>query len=54
MLGKKNTVQEAIDAFDENRKLLAVIVTASGNPNDEIVNLLTSADLPKLLRLLEE
>lgn len=54
VLGKKNTVQEAIDAFDENRKLLAVIVTASGNPNDEIVNLLTSADLPKLLRLLEE
>ena len=48
------TIQEAIDAFEDNRKLLAVIVTSSGRVGDEIVNLLTSADLPMLLRLLEE
>lgn len=54
VLGKNNTIQEAIDAFEDNRKLLAVIVTSSGRVGDEIVNLLTSADLPMLLRLLEE
>lgn len=54
VLGKNNTVQEALDAFEDNRKLLAVIVTTSGRVGDEIVNLLTSADIPMLLRLLEE
>ena len=54
VLGKENTVQEAIDAFEENRKLLAVLVTASGYVGDKIVNLLTSADIPLLIRMLEE
>lgn len=54
VLGRNNTVQEALDAFEENRKLLAVVVTESGYVGDRIVNLITSADLPKLIRLLEE
>lgn len=54
ILGKDNTVQEAIDAFEENRKLLAVLVTESGYAGDKIVNLLTSADIPLLIRMLEE
>ena len=54
VLGKKNTVQEAIDAFEDNRKLLAVVVTENGYAGDTIVNLLTSADIPMLMRILEE
>ena len=54
VLGRQNDVQDAIEAFESNRKLLAVLVTNSGNPDGEIVNLLTSADLPMLIRLLEE
>ena len=54
VLGRSDTVQEAIDAFEDNRKLLAVVVTASGDAGDRIVNLLTSADIPMLIRILEE
>ena len=54
VLGRKDTVQEAIDAFEDNRKLLAVVVTESGYVEDKIVNLLTSADIPMLIRILEE
>ena len=54
VLGRKDTVQEAIDAFEDNRKLLAVVVTESGYVGDKIVNLLTSADIPMLIRILEE
>lgn len=54
VLGRDDTVQEAIDAFEDNRKLLAVVVTESGYAGDKIVNLLTSADIPQLIRILEE
>ena len=54
VLGRNDTVQEAIDAFEDNRKLLAGLVTESGQLGDRIVNLLTSADIPKLIRILEE
>ena len=54
VLGRENTVQEAIDAFEENRKLLAVLVTETGFVGDKIINLLTSADIPQLIRMLEE
>ncbi len=54
VLGRDNTVQEAIDAFEENRKLLAVLVTETGYVGDKIVNILTSVDLPQLIRMLEE
>ncbi len=54
ILGRENTVQEAIDAFEENRKLLAVVVTERGRISDKIVNIITPSDLPSLLKLLEE
>ena len=54
VLGPRDTVQEALDAFENNRKLLAVVVTQSGNAGDKIVNLLTSADIPQLMRILED
>ena len=53
--GGNDTVQEAIDAFEDNRKLLAVVVTEDGYAvGDTIVNLLTSADLPMLIRMLDD
>lgn len=54
VLGPRDTVQEALDAFENNRKLLAVVVTQSGNAGDKIINLLTSADIPQLMRILED
>lgn len=53
VLGRENTVQEAIDAFENNRKLLAVVVTVSGALGDRITNILTASDLPQLIDLLE-
>ncbi len=53
VLGRNDTVQEAIDAFEDNRKLLAVVITENGH-SGKIVNLLTSADIPMLIRILEE
>ena len=43
-IGKKDSLQEIVDAFEENRKLLAVCV----------VNFITAADLPHLNKLLED
>ena len=54
VLSKQDSVQDALDAFEENRKLLAVIVTETGRIGDAIVNLITSADLPALIKLLED
>ena len=54
ILALSDTVEKAIAAFDDNRKLLAVIVTKTGSPDEPIVNLLTGADLPMLIRMMEE
>lgn len=54
LLSAESSVQEAIDAFGENKKLLAVIVTEHGAHGSEITNILTAADLPRLLKLLED
>lgn len=54
VLGRESTVQEAIDAFEENRRLLAVIVTETGLMGDKIANIITPSDLPRLIKLLEE
>ncbi len=51
LLTTQNTIQEAVDAFGENRKLFAVLVTG---PDGDLANLLTASDLPRLLKLLEE
>lgn len=54
VLGRDDTVHEALEAFEDNKKLLAVIVTETGRAGDRIVNIVTAADLPRLLKLLEE
>ena len=54
VLSKGDTVQSALDAFADNRKLLAVVVTETGFLGDPIVDLLTAADIPRLMQLLEE
>ena len=53
-LGKNNSLQEVADAFEENRKLLAVCVSENGRPGERIVNFVTSADLPQINKLLED
>ncbi len=54
ILGKETPIQDAVDAFADNRKLLAVIVTPHGNWGEPILNILTSSDLPRLLKYLED
>lgn len=54
VLSADDTVEAALDAFSENRKLLAVIVTETGIMGDKIVDLLTAADIPRLMKMLEE
>ena len=54
ILGKETPVQDAVDAFADNRKLLAVIVTPHGNWGEPILNILTSSDIPRLLKYLED
>lgn len=54
LLSRDSTVQEAIDAFENNRKLLAVVVTEHGRMGDNIINILTASDLPKLIQILED
>ena len=54
ILGKETPIQDAVDAFADNRKLLAVIVTPHGNWGEPILNILTSSDIPRLLKFLED
>ena len=54
LLSRDDTVQAAIDAFTENRRLLAVLVTERGNAGGSMVNIITASDLPRLLELLED
>lgn len=54
LLSAENSVQEAVTAFTENKKLLAVIVTERSAHGDKIIDILTAADLPRLMKLLED
>ncbi len=51
VLTEKNTVQEAIDSFSENMKLLAVVVMDGQRAG--ICNLLTVGDLPYLMKIVD-
>lgn len=53
-IGKKDSLQEIVDAFEENRKLLAVCVSENGRAGERVVNFVTSADLPRINKLLED
>ena len=54
VLSPMDTIQEAIDAFENNRKLLAVVVTEHGRLGENILNIIRPADLPRLWEMLEE
>ena len=53
-IGKKDSLQEIVDAFEENRKLLAVCVSENGRAGERVVNFITAADLPHINKLLED
>lgn len=53
-LGKKNTLQEVLNAFEENKKLLAVAISENGKAGERIVNFITPADLPQINKILED
>lgn len=53
-LGKKDTLQAVLDAFEENRKLLAVAVSENGRAGERILDFITAADLVKIARMMED
>ena len=53
-LGRKNTLQDVLAAFEENRKLLAVLVSEHGAVGERIENIITSADLVAVNKVLED
>lgn len=53
-LGKKNTLQDVLTAFEENKKLLAVAVSESGKVGERIVNFITPADLVHISKIMED
>lgn len=50
VLNTDNNVEEAINAFSDNRRLLAVIVT---DRDGEIQKILTSLDIPRLIAMID-
>ena len=54
LMSREDTVQDAIDAFERNRKLLAVVVTQHGKMGEPITNIFTATDLPRLIQILED
>lgn len=52
--GETLTVQQALDAFYHNRKLLAIIITKHGTFAEKPVNILTNADLLDLNKVIDD
>ena len=48
------TVQQALDAFFHNRKLLAIIITKHGTFAERPINILTNADLLDLNKIIDD
>ncbi len=53
-LGRKNTLQEIVDAFEENKKLIAVLISENGLIGERIENIITTADLVGVNKILED
>ena len=51
---EKLTVQEALDIFYNNRKMLAIIITKRGNFLERPINILTVADLIDLNKIVDD
>lgn len=53
-LAKTDSLQQVPDAFEENKKLLAVVVSEHGIKGERIVNFITAADLAGVNKILED
>ncbi len=53
-LSKDNTLQDILAAFEENKKLLAVLVSEHGAAGERVENILTPADLVEVNKILED
>ena len=53
-VGKQDSLQSVLDAFESNKKLLAVCVSETGRAGERIVNFITPADLAAIHRMLED
>ncbi len=53
-LGRQDTLQDVTDAFEKNKKLLAVLVSEHGSVGERIENIITPADLPDVSKILED
>lgn len=51
---QKTTVADIAVAFENNRKLLAIVITADGGRRGKILNLITTADLVTINKVLED
>ncbi len=50
----KCTVEEALDEFDKNHKLLAILFTKNGNKNELPVGIMTGANVVEAQKILED
>ena len=53
-LSKNDTLQDILDAFEENKKLLAVLVSENGREGERVENIVTPADLVQVNKILED
>mgnify|MGYP005828197005 FL=1 len=53
-LGKQDTLQDVLAAFEENKKLLAVLVSEHGAAGERIENIITPVDLVEVNKILED
>ena len=53
-LGKQDTLQDVLAAFEENKKLLAVLVSEHGAAGERIENIITPVDLVQVNKILED
>ena len=51
-LGKQDTLQDVLAAFEENKKLLAVLVSEHGAAGERIENIITPVDLVEVNKIL--
>ncbi len=53
-LSRNDTLQDVLAAFEENKKLLAVAVSENGRAGERILNFITSADLVRVNKVMED
>ncbi len=48
------TIQEAIDIFFKNRRMLAIIITKNGGAREKVLGIVTGADIMDLNKIIED